>query len=65
MSNQTGIHGNIAAYETAALRKVIEDFNEQANKQTHQMLRLTKVIAYLTGVMTIGLLVQIYIAIVN
>jgi hypothetical protein len=63
--SQKGLSGDLAASETFALRKAIEEFNEQAGKQTQQMLRLTNVIAWLTGVMTIGVLVQIYLAIVH
>ena len=63
--SQVGIGDDLAASETLALRKTIEEFNKQASKQTQQMLRLTHVIAWLTGVMTIGVLVQIYLAIVR
>ncbi len=60
---QQGMGGDLAANEVAALRKVIELFNEQASKQTQQMLNLTKAIAILTFVMTVGLIVQIWLAV--
>ena len=63
--SQAGVSGDAAASETFALRKAIEEFNKQASNQTQQMLRMTNVIAWLTGVMTIGVLVQIYLAIVR
>ena len=62
---QLGMSNDLAASETFALRKAIEEFNKQTSKQTQQMLRMTQVIAWLTGVMTIGVFVQIYLAIVH
>lgn len=62
--SQVGMSGDLAASETFALRKAIEEFNKQASKQTQQMLRMTNVIARMTGVMTIGVLVQIYLALI-
>lgn len=62
---QVGIGGDEAAREMFALRKTIEEFNKQASKQTEKMIRLTHVIAWLTGVMTVAVFVQIYLAIVR
>ena len=45
-----------------ALHETIKAFNDQSRDQTAQMLKLTKVMAWLTGVMLLGLLVQIYLA---
>ena len=45
-----------------ALHETIKAFNDQSREQTAQMLTLTKVMAWLTGVMLLGLLVQIYLA---
>lgn len=45
-----------------ALHETIKAFNDQSRAQTAQMLKLTKVMAWLTGVMLLGLLVQIYLA---
>lgn len=62
---QAGISLDLAANEVFALRNSIEEFNKQTNKQTQQMLRLTRVIAWLTGVMTIGVIAQIYLVIIS
>jgi hypothetical protein len=48
---------------TNALHETIRRFNEQSQRQTAQMVKLTKVIAWLTGVMLLGVLVQIWFAI--
>jgi hypothetical protein len=48
---------------TNALHETIKKFNEQSEKQTAQMLALTKVIAWLTVVMLAGVAVQIYLAV--
>jgi hypothetical protein len=60
MSQQEGISADLAATETLALRKAIEEFNKQSSDQTKQMLCLTRVIAWLTAVMTIVSVFQIY-----
>jgi hypothetical protein len=62
---QSGTSSDLAAQEILALRNSIEEFNKQTNKQTQQMLRLTHVIAWLTGVMTLGVIVQIYFLIIH
>ena len=46
---------------TDALHSSIKEFNAQSGRQTQQMLRLTWVMAVLTGVMLLGLLIQIYL----
>jgi uncharacterized protein with von Willebrand factor type A (vWA) domain len=65
MGMTKGVASNAAAaaYEIIALRNSIEEFNKQASKQTQQMLRLTHVIAWLTGVMLLGVIVQICLVI--
>ncbi len=65
MGMTKGVASNAAAaaYEIIALRNSIEEFNKQASKQTQQMLRLTHVIALLTGVMLLGVIVQICLVI--
>lgn len=65
MPSQVGISGNQAASEVDLLRKSIEEFNDQASKQTKQMLRLTRVMAWLTAIMTVFVGVQVYLAIFN
>lgn len=64
------IAGIMGANETKNLHKSIVDFNEQSSKQTEQMLqlsnrmlRLTRVITFLTLIMTIGVGIQIYLTI--
>jgi predicted lysophospholipase L1 biosynthesis ABC-type transport system permease subunit len=59
---EKGIGGDLAAGEVFRLRQSIEEFNKQASKQTQQMLRLTRVIAVLTAIMTVAVVVQIYLA---
>ncbi|OHA89183.1 MAG: hypothetical protein A3C70_00600 [Candidatus Zambryskibacteria bacterium RIFCSPHIGHO2_02_FULL_43_14] len=44
------------------LRKSIRLFNKKSSEQTEKMIRLTWLIAGLTGVLVVGLLVQIYLA---
>ncbi len=44
------------------LHGVIRTFNEQSSKQTEKMIALTQVIIFLTGVLVVGLFVQIYLA---
>ena len=51
------------SWATNALHETIKEFNEQTSQQTKQMLRLTRVMAWLTCVMLAGLAVQIYLAI--
>ncbi len=51
------------SWATNALHETIREFNSQASRQTEQMLLLTKVMAWLTGVMLLGLVVQICLAI--
>ena len=48
---------------TEELHKTIKEFVESSEKQTMIMIRLTKAILWLTGVLTIGLVVQIYLLI--
>ncbi len=47
---------------TRELHETIRKFNEVASRQTNEILKLTRVIALLTIVMTIGLVVQIFLA---
>ena len=63
MSNQVGVPGNLAALEVHRLQKAVEDFSRQATKQTNQMLKLTRVLAWLTAAMTILACGQLYLVI--
>jgi hypothetical protein len=45
---------------TQELHKTIKEFNQAAGAQTWTMIRLTKLIAALTAVMTVAVLVQIW-----
>lgn len=47
---------------TRELHETIKQFNETSKKQTDQIVRLTKVIVWLTVAMLAAVLVQIYIA---
>lgn len=47
---------------TRELHDTIRKFNEVTSRQTQEILKLTRVIAVLTLVMTIGLAVQIFLA---
>jgi hypothetical protein len=47
---------------TKQLHKTIKEFNESTSRQTTTLVRLTWAILILTGVMAIGLVVQIVIA---
>lgn len=49
---------------TAELHETIKQFNVAAEKQTEQMLRLTRTIAWLTGVMVVAVLLQVALALV-
>lgn len=62
---QVGIGVDLSAKETFELRKSIEEFNKHASKQTQQMLHLTYAIAVLTGIMTVLVGVQIYLAVIH
>lgn len=46
--------------DTEELKNTIQNFNEKSSKQTEKMLFLTYLIAFLTVVMVIGLIIQIY-----
>ncbi|HEY4281053.1 MAG TPA: hypothetical protein VGM91_22765 [Conexibacter sp.] len=48
---------------TDRLRETIEAFNEQANRQTAEMIKLTRWICALTVLMLVGLVVQIVLAV--
>jgi hypothetical protein len=48
---------------TRELHDTIKQFNEKTEQQTQQMVRLTKVIAWLTFVMLVAVIVQIVLAI--
>lgn len=48
---------------THELHNTIKQFNEKTEKQTEQMVRLTKVIAWLTSVMLVAVVVQIVLAV--
>ena len=50
------------AIEINKLTKTIEVFNEQSQKQTEKMIRLTWWIVGLTVVMVIGLVIQIILS---
>lgn len=41
------------------LKNTIQTFNEKSSKQTEKILFLTYLIAFLTGIMVIGLIIQI------
>lgn len=51
------------SWATTALHQTIKEFNEQSDRQTRQMLNLTRAIAWLTAAMLAGLFVQICLAI--
>jgi hypothetical protein len=63
MPSQVGISGDLAASEVSQLRKSVGEFSDQASKQTKQMLQLTRVLTWLTGIMTLLVVVQICLAI--
>jgi hypothetical protein len=65
MPSQVGISGDQAASEVNRLRKSVEEFSNQASKQTKQMVKLTRVLAWLTAIMMVLVGVQIYLAIFN
>lgn len=44
------------------LHEIIKTFNKQSSKQTEKMITLTQVIILLTGVLVVGLFIQIYLA---
>lgn len=48
---------------TKQLEETIKKFNEETSKQTRQLLILTWVMTILTILMTIGVVIQIYLAI--
>lgn len=48
---------------TKQLEETIKKFNEETSKQTRQLLILTWVMTILTVLMTIGVVIQIYLAI--
>lgn len=48
---------------TRELHETIRKFNEVTSRQTEEILKLTRVIAWLTFVMSIGLAIQIYLAV--
>ena len=48
---------------TRDLHETIKQFNEKAEKQTQQMVRLTRVIAWLTFVMLVAVIAQIVFAV--
>jgi hypothetical protein len=58
MPSQVGMHGDLAASEVAILRKSIEDFDCQASAQTKQIIKFTKVLIWLTTIMTVLASVQ-------
>jgi hypothetical protein len=63
--NQVGISSDLAASEVNRLRKAVEEFSNQASKQTAKMIRLTRVMAWLAAIMTVLVAVQVYLAIVK
>ena len=65
MPNQVGIPSNQAAMEVNSLRTSVQEFANQANKQTYQMIKLSRVIALLTVIMTVAVVVQVIIAILK
>ena len=48
---------------TKQLEETLKKFNEETSKQTRQLLILTWVMTILTVLMTIGVVIQIYLAI--
>lgn len=44
------------------LANATKEYNKEASKQTRQMVKLTKAMLWLTGVMVFGLVVQIALA---
>jgi hypothetical protein len=63
MSSQVGISSDQAATEVDRLRKSLEEFAKKAGEQTNQMIRLTRVLAWLTAIMTVLVGGQVYTAI--
>jgi hypothetical protein len=63
MASQVGMPSSQAASEVSSLRKSMDEFNNQASKQTKQILQLTRVLAALTAIMTVLVGVQVYLAI--
>jgi hypothetical protein len=47
---------------TRELHETIRKFNEVTSRQTQEILKLTRVIAFLTFVMAVGLAIQIFLA---
>jgi len=47
---------------TRQLEETLKKFNEETSKQTRQLLVLTWVMTILTVLMTIGVVIQIYLA---
>ena len=48
---------------TRELHETIKQFNASADRQTAEILRLTRVITYLTGAMLLAVVVQITLAV--
>ena len=47
------------------LRETITEFNERTAKQTAQLVRLTWALVVLTGLLFVGLVIQVAIVIIN
>lgn len=63
MPNQTGISSDQAASEVLSLHKSVEEFSKQASRQTKKMICLTRVLAWLTAIMTVLVGLQVYLTI--
>ena len=50
---------------TQELHETIRAFNAATERQTHEMLRLTRVLTVLTAIMLIAVVVQIVVAVVD
>jgi hypothetical protein len=60
-----GVSSDLAASEVNHLRKAVEEFSNQARKQTAQMIRLSRVMAWLTVISAVLAIVQVYLAIIE
>jgi len=63
MPNQMGIPSNQAASEVHSLRESVAEFSIQASRQTQKMINLTRVLAWLTVIMTVLVGLQAYLTI--
>jgi len=65
MPPQVGIGGDQAAKEVHSLQESVAEFNKQASKQTGKIIKLTRVLIWLTAIMTALVGLQVYLTIFN